>query len=414
MSELSPDATKPNAQRLTPDADVVFIGMEPWGTVWRRSHNLMAAYARRFPQRNVLFVAAPHDLTFALRAGRSDIWKTAVRSPRLTQAGGLPNLHILTPLKILPHSLPFGKTLNQAVPRHQVRQAMNAVGMDSPVLWIKPHWGAHYAGKLKERCVIYDVGDDWTAIQQSARAMRWAKQEDDWLTRRADAVVVVSEHLKQLKQPVRQDDVTIIPNGVNTALYADVWKCTLPVSPRTREWQQPVLGYTGMLHVERLDVDLVLATARAFPASTVALVGPNLLDETTTAKLAAEPNIRLTGAVPHEELPSVMSSFAVCLVPNLVNAFSESQNPLKMFEYLASGLPIVSTPVSGFRDHAQWVTLADTPDTFIAGIHSALAEGTLNAAARQAAVQGETWDARIEAFVEVIGQATLRHKAAME
>lgn len=212
---------------------------------------------------------------------------------------------------------------------------------------------------------------------------------------------MVSDSLCEKKRQQRQD-VALVPNGVDAQRYAAVSQRTLTPHVKTEGWTRPVLGYTGMLHADRFDIELTLELARRFPQGTIALVGPNLLNGSRLERLLSEPNIRVTGPVPYHELPNVMTAFDVCIVPNLLNAFSESQNPLKLWEYLASGLPTVATPVSGFRDYPELVTLASDAETFAAAIESALSEPPELAVPRQAAVAGETWDARLDTILNAL------------
>lgn len=361
----------------------------------------MAGYARRFPDRQVLFVALPIDVSHGVRTGHREALAQAQRPVLPVRIEGFTNLYTVRPIKWLPDSFPGGRRFNQCIARAQVRRVARQLHLQHPLLWIKPYWGAHFAGRMGECAVLYDVGDDWTTIPQSARAMRWAMREDQWLTRHADVVLVVSEDLYRKKRALR-NEVFLVPNGVDASRFAAIWHRTLPPHPITSGWQRPVLGYTGMLHAERLDVELTIAVARRMPQATLALVGPNLLDATQTARLTAEPGIRLTGSVPHAELPRVMTTFDVCIAPNRINAFSESQNPLKLWEYLASGLPVVATPVSGFRDYPELVYLASTPEAFVAKIHAALRETPDLSTRRQQAVSEQTWDARLDTIQQIV------------
>ena len=379
--------------------DLIFIGMEEWDEVWRRSQNLVAGLSRRFPDNRILFVGLSVDVSHAVRTRQ---WRRAAsgcRSALPQRVADLPNVWTFSPRKILPDTLPPGRTSNRVQLRSQVRRAACSLGMKRPLLWIKPHYAAHMVGQMGERAVIYDVGDDWTAFQTDEGARRRAACEDLFLTRRADAVIVVSEHLVAMKRGVRPD-VNLISNGADVARYAEVGNPELEPHPLARDWTHPVLGHTGTLHPDRTNVEMILATARAFPNGTIALVGPSFLDDATTARLKEQPNIRLTGPVDYRELPRVMNHFDVCIVPHQVTAFSQSQNPLKLYEYLAAGLPIVSVPVSGFSDYPELVHLARDEDSFVEAIHHALEEPDLSAQ-RRAAAADHTWDARVEAIIRV-------------
>lgn len=395
--------------------DLIFIGMEEWDEVWRRSQNLVTGLSRRDPKRRILFVGLSLDVSHAIRTRQ---WRTVWRGCRASQpqrVPGLPNVWTFNPRKILPDTLPSGRHANRVSVRSQVRRAARAIGITRPLLWIKPHYAAHMVGHMGERALIYDIGDDWTAFQTDEKARRRAAREDEFLARRADALIVVSEHLAAMKRPLRPD-VHLISNGADVARYAQIGQSDMPPHPPAHDWTHPVLGHTGTLHAQRSDIDMILAVARAFPEGTVALVGPSFLEEADTARLKAQPNIRLTGPVDHTLLPRVMNHFDVCIVPHRVTPFTQSQNPLKLYEYLASGLPIVSTPVSGFCDYPELVHVANNGADFIQAIHQALKEPEALREQRRAAAAEHTWDTRVEAvervFEEVLKVEVLKQEAS--
>jgi hypothetical protein len=98
-----------------------------------------------------------------------------------------------------------------------------------------------------------------------------------------------------------------------------------------------------------------------------------MIPDADRAELTALPNVKLTGPMPYQQLPDYMRAFAVCMVPHLVTPFTESLNPIKLWEYLAAGKPIVSSKVAGFRDYPQWVRLAEGAEEFVREIRAALA-----------------------------------------
>ena len=108
--------------------------------------------------------------------------------------------------------------------------------------------------------------------------------------------------------------------------------------------------YAGTLHADRFDVDLTAQTARALgDDATVVLVGPNLLEETRRdARLSA--GVVLLGPRSPDELVAYLQHADALIVPHLVDAFTDSLDPIKLYEYQAVGRPVVSTPVAGFRE----------------------------------------------------------------
>ena len=175
----------------------------------------------------------------------------------------------------------------------------------------------------------------------------------------------------------------------------------IPPSPRGT----PVLGYTGTVHGDRVDVELVRAVAAAWPGSVV-LVGPDLLGPADAARLDG-PNVHRVGSVPYTDVPGIMAGFDVCIVPHRMTAFTESLNPIKLWEYLAAGKPVVSTDVAGFRDFPDLVSLARTAAEFVAAAHAAVGEvgtdaGHARAAARRAVARENSWDRRVDEVERVV------------
>ena len=108
-----------------------------------------------------------------------------------------------------------------------------------------------------------------------------------------------------------------------------------------------------------MDVELVRRLAGIIGyAGSVVLIGPDHLRDVERERLRL-PNIFHVGPVPYVQLPEYMRRFDVCIVPHNVTPFTESLNPIKLWEYLALGKPVVSTRVAGFRDYPQLVYLAD-------------------------------------------------------
>jgi len=377
--------------------DLIFVSMENWDEVWRRNQFLCAGLARRSPQHKILFVGLPRDVTNDLRRGRLPSLAAADEA-----VPGLPNITLTRPVKLLPNTLAAGRRLNEALFRAHVRRAAARSGLSDPVLWLNPHSAVHVAGRMGERNVVYDITDDWTTLTQSPALAKLTIDQDAALCRRADAVLVCSERLFEMKRGLTTD-LHLIQNGVDAAHYARVLDGAGPLPAFTGAWPKPVLGYTGSIHPDRVDVPLVERLAHRFPSGTVALVGPDMLPPADRSRLAACPNVVLTGPKPYSDLPDIMRAFDVCITPHRVTPFTESLNPLKLWEYLAAGKPIVSTNVAGFRDYPQFVRVAADAESFALSVEDALREERAAGEARRAEARRHSWDARLDQVEEVLG-----------
>ena len=371
--------------------------MENWDDVWRRNQFLCAGLARRFPGIKILFVGLPRNVTNDLRHGRMPPLGAAESA-----VPGLPGITLTRPLKLLPDTLGWGRRLNEALFRAGVARAARRLGMRSPTLWLNPHSAVHMAGKMGESAVIYDITDDWTTLTQSPALAKRTIGQDAALCRRADAVIVCSERLYEMKRGLAKH-LHLIPNGVDAGHYTAVLDGTGPLPFPADGWANPVLGYTGTVHPDRVDVSLVESLARRFPAGTIALVGPNLLAGEDRQRLAACGNVALTGPVPYAHIPDTMRAFDVCITPHRMTAFTESLNPIKLWEYLAAGKPIVATDVAGFRDYPQFVHLASDADSFGRAVEDALSEQDSTAGeGRRAEARRHSWEARLDQVAELL------------
>lgn len=383
--------------------DVIFVSLEDWDEVWRRNQFICYGLARRFPDTKILFVGLTRDVSHAVRRGD---WGT-VRKTALWPVPEQPNITILQPLKLLPNTISWGRRFNEWFLRVQVYRAARSLSLRRPVLWLNPHYAVHMAGRMDECAVIYDITDDWISLTQSDRRRRLVTSQDRALCRLADTVIVCSPHLLEMKRDLARS-LHLIPNGVDTKHYQHVNQPgAMPVE--TADWTRPVFGYTGTIHPERVDVPLIEALARHFAGGTIALIGPNMLPPLQDAMLRAVGNIQFTGPVPYAKVPEYMRAFDVCMTPHRMTPFTESLNPIKLWEYLACGKPIASTNVAGFRDYPQFVHLASNHAEFIEACQNALVEDPALSAARMAEAGNHSWDERLEQVQSIIQELAQRH-----
>jgi glycosyltransferase involved in cell wall biosynthesis len=393
-------------------ADIIFVSLENWDSVWRRNQFVCAELSGGGFGTKILFVGLSRNVSNDLRRGRiSCLFQRGTYA-----AAGFPDIIITNPLKLFPDSIGLGRKINEWIFRLHVRKVAKSIGMDRPVLWLNPHNAGHMAGRMGESAVIYDITDDWTSFDQPAAVMARTKKQDEELARKADAVIVCSKKLYEMKKGMARR-LHLIENGVHAEHYADVLK-EGPVPAGAEKWEKPVFGYTGTVHPERVDVGLVESVARKLERGSMVFVGPNHLSTADRARLEATGRVQFVGPVAYADLPQYMRAIDVCIVPHRMTEFTESLNPIKLWEYLAVGKPIVSTDVAGFRDYADLVRIARTADEFLAAMWAAESEGLTLASARRDVARQHSWASRVDQIVAVIdeclgraGQEEGAHKA---
>ncbi len=278
----------------------------------------------------------------------------------------------------------------------------------SVLLWLNPQDAVHMVGRMGESRVIYDITDDWTQFTHFTDRKALLDRtiaEDARLCRKADAVIVCSKSLYESRKALSRD-IHLIPNGVDAAHYRGVLDDHGPLPEACRNWPRPVFGYTGSIHADRVDVTLVEAMTVAMKAQnmpgTIVLIGPVMLPAHQRQRLEATGRVIFTGPMAYRDLPQYMRAFDVCIVPHCMTAFVESLNPIKLWEYLAAGKPIVSTDVAGFRDYPELVRTARTAEEFVAQCRAAIAEGTEKSERRRTEAAKHSWRSRVDEIAAVM------------
>jgi glycosyltransferase involved in cell wall biosynthesis len=171
-----------------------------------------------------------------------------------------------------------------------------------------------------------------------------------------------------------------------------------PVDPALEALPGPRIVFTGAIVATKLDVELLLELARRRPDWTFALVGPVGAGDPSTdvSVLSREPNLHLLGLRPYDQLPAVLRGADAALIPYALNELTASIFPMKVYEYLAAGLPVVATPLPSLRG-VEGVVMAADADSTVARLEELLAADTQEARAeRSKLASGHSWDARVD------------------
>jgi glycosyltransferase involved in cell wall biosynthesis len=240
--------------------------------------------------------------------------------------------------------------------------------------------------------VVYDCMDHHAGFSVIAREML---AQQDALTASADLVVASSP---QLEEDVRRysGKVLLLRNAGEYEHFA------LPVKPRH---ETPVMGYYGALE-DWFDADLVADLAQRRPDWKFILVGrPVSVDLSRLGRLA---NVELPGEQPYALIPGWLHRFDVAIIPFKRTPLTEATNPVKAYEMLAAGKPIVSVPIPEMKAIAPLVRLAETAEQFEREIAAALEpEDPAGVEERRAFARQHTWWERF-AVLEPATRATLR------
>ena len=163
------------------------------------------------------------------------------------------------------------------------------------------------------------------------------------------------------------------------------------IPPEIAALPKPVIGYFGLIAEDWVDVPLLIHVARSFPNGSLVLLGKSTMD---LRALEQEPNIHVLGRKPYSTLPNFSKGFDVAVIPFPISEVTLNANPLKAREYLAAGLPVVSTAIPEVEILGECL-IGRTPDEFVEKLKEALISPGPEPA-RSAAMSSESWAARLE------------------
>ncbi len=360
-------------------ADLIVFG-EDWGAHPSSTQHLVHHLAadRRVVWVNSIGLRRPQlgvrDLGRAWRKARAALGPRPAAAPRSASAPG----PVVQPLALPMAQGAAARALNRLLIGRTVRRAAAGAGLSRPVVWCSLPSAVQALGALGEAAVVYYCGDDFGALAGVDHAAALAMERE--LAARADLILAASPALAARFEPGKTH---LLPHGVDLALFSG----PAPVAPELPQ-DGPVAGFYGGL-APWLDLRLVAATARLLPHWRFVLVGPAQTDLSALEGLA---NVVRTGARPHAALPGFAQHWTAGIIPFLDTPQIRACNPLKLREYLAAGRPVVSTDFPALDPYRHLVSVARTPEAFAAALEAA--RGDTGAAARQAAVAGESWAAR--------------------
>jgi glycosyltransferase involved in cell wall biosynthesis len=378
--------------------DLVVLSLERWDEVWRRNQHLVVGLLRRDPGLRVLFVEPAVDPVHDLSRGRRPHWPRGLRAgPALTGIGP-GRLWLHEAAKWLPRRLDH--RVDERLAAHRVRAARR-VGFGTPLLWVNDPDGAAVL-EATDWPALYDVTDDWLLADRAAAETERHARAEARLLERAHEVVVCSAALAQTKGTRRE--VTLIPNAVDVADYQRPQARPEDLPPG------PCALYVGTVHRDRMDVELCESTAEALgQRGHLVIVGPVALASEDVHRLE-KAGVVLLGPRPAPVVPAYLQHADVLVVPHVVTPFTESLDPIKLYEYRAVARPVVSTPVAGFRDAKDpRITVVDH-SAFAAAVAARVPMGAGGGssaswdAPRAVPTGGEipSWSDRVEQMAEVI------------
>ncbi|MFM0087621.1 glycosyltransferase [Paraburkholderia sediminicola] len=310
------------------------------------------------------------------------------------------NIWVLSPLMVpAGHHLPFVRSLNQALLRFSVTRFAKSRRFKDPVVWTYHPYMLDAIATLPRGPLVYHCVDDIAAIPGvDVEAFRNAQQA---LLGRCEAVFTTAMSLKETCQPFNPN-THFFGNVVDEAHFGEA-RADGPLPPELAAIPEPRLVYHGVLSDFKVDFPLLLQTAKARPQWQWVIIGEEREGQRSEllAQLARLPNVHLFGYRSYQTLPRYMRGMQVGVLPTLLNEYTRSMFPMKFYEFLAAGLPVVSTPLDFAKEPRAGLEVGGDLEALIAAIEKQLARGKLSADEARAAVGDNTWERRLDKMLQI-------------
>ena len=296
------------------------------------------------------------------------------------------NVHVFTPFVVPFHKYRIINRLNRLLLVTSIRVLQWRMKLRDPELWVFLPNHAKLVGAFGERVALYYCVDEHTLFDGvDSKAMRSLEEE---LIKKVDLVVATARSLYESKgRQARR--VVYLPHGVEVVHFRKALDPAMTIPEDMQSLAHPVVGFFGLIE-EWIDLDMIAAAARRHPEWSFVLLGKVAVD---IGCFRDAKNMHFLGPRPFAMLPSYCKVFDCGILPFKITDMTVHVNPLKMREYLAAGLPVISTDLPEVRAYSPTVRIARDSTEFCAQLENALqANSDRHAISRS--MDDEGWEAR--------------------
>jgi glycosyltransferase involved in cell wall biosynthesis len=276
--------------------------------------------------------------------------------------------------------------------RRTIRRYLKRLQMEQDLINIvsfNPAMGLVNGKRFHERLLLYLCYDEISAAPYLKQHGAWLEKE---FMKKADAVIVTSQGLYERKSPMARS-CFLVKNAANIQLFSTAFS---PENPPKKQ-----VGFIGSID-DRLDYELLEYVIQGMPDTEFIFIG-RVMDKKGESLLRKLDNVIFTGPKSLQELPNYVRHFSAGIIPFAKTEFTKGIYPLKINEYLAAGVPVVTTNFSYLNDFEQVVSIAENKEAFKQMLANEISNDSLEKKlARQAVARENTWERRGEELSAII------------
>lgn len=319
-------------------------------------------------------------------------------------------LYVLSPVFLPIQGKRLIDVFNNFLLRLQIKIVCWLLRMSKPILWVENLRAADTLEWFDPVIVLYHVSDLFEVCPYTEHKEILHKREQT-IREKSDVLVCVSKKLYDLNV-VRGENVFYLPHGVDFELFHRAVDNEDSSVKELADVPRPVAGYYGTLTAQN-DIELLLWCAEKLPDVSFVFAGE--ITGGDYSELMRRPNVFFLGKIPYRQIPYLCACFDVCMLPWKMSEWIKFCSPLKFFEYMASGKPIVSVPIEEVADnYSDILSVAGTKEEYCKAITWELNNDTDERAQRRIeSAKEHSWDSHIEQLLRIICE-TLETKTRKE
>ncbi|MEU5696805.1 glycosyltransferase [Actinosynnema sp. NPDC020468] len=304
----------------------------------------------------------------------------------------MPDFYVMSPLPLPFYGSPLLRRVNAVLVRTQVRLVAFFLGIRTPVIMVTIPTAWDVVAPMRRHSLVFNRSDRHSDFPEADRASIEALENE--LLAHSDHVVYVSHALMAEEAPRTGSRAYFLDHGVDVDHFTPRPEYEWPDDVRAVDG--PRIGFFGALDDFVVDFDLLERVAAELPDVSLVLIG----DAThPMERFDKYPNVHWLGFRPYDTIPAYGSSFDVAIMPWQDNSWIKHSNPIKLKEYLALGLPVVSTDFAELAAYTDRVRSATSHAEFVEAIRVTLAGGPLvTPAASRTSVLAYSWRSRAAAL----------------
>ncbi|MFN3551186.1 MAG: glycosyltransferase [Endomicrobiia bacterium] len=314
------------------------------------------------------------------------------------------NLYIYSPLVLPLHKFSFVRKINNLILKSNLKKIQKKLNFTEPIIWSYIPNIIDFKNFFNEKLIVYHCVDELSA--NPLIPAKVISQMEIKLIKNADVVFVSSKPLYEKKKIYNLQNTYYMPNVADFEHFSKVWreKEKLAVPEDIKNIKHPIIGFVGAISKYKINfsiIEYILQTHRDWSLVLIGAVGEG--EKAVDISEFKYPNLYYLGAKAYSELPHYINCFDICILPSLINEYTKNMFPMKFFEYLSTGKPVVSVDLPSLEEFKKYFYCAKDKYEFVLQIEKAIKEDNEELKKNRIEIAKQfTWEKRIEEMSDII------------